>query len=1851
MIKSVKSWASRVMAALAVTAMVVTGVLMTPTIAMADTAQVTVIAPSNKDAQPTHLPMSSSSSNQVQTYIIDNSLSITDKRTNSITVNVGDTVNFQTRWAAYSDTSSVYNTYRITSSYYKSIIYSTLANTPSISSYIADGMEFSGTPSVYFKPDNATYSTAGTTIDPKYYTITQNGNQLTVTINNYIDLCAAYPSFSSASIIYIDFSAKVTTSVIDVTINSTNSGTQIITLESGSKISSESFPSDPSYSNGNVFDGWQITYSDGSTSDVLTRDEVLEMSFSEAVTINEVWRNYVTIYQLSEAGATNNGSQQVLGTMTPGTKISGSSITISDPTETRVGYTFAGWRITYMDDGWVQGSSNNDASTGTVYTSEQIRDWAIPGYDGITEDIGLSEVWTETNFTVTVTDGTNTSYISVPAYGSIPSESAISDPEAPSSDQEFKGWLLTINGTEYGTITSAQANSMTFSADATLTASFAEKDNSGTTDPEITYVVVTLPNNISVLVKGSTLYEGTVPDDPVSNNPSLEFAGWVIELADGTEVGPLSKDELAAYEFEQSANVTDSWQTVNVTVTLPDGTKVNGEEVSETTFEIGRGTNLTNANMVPDAPENTIVDGKRFLGWKVTFTTDEGTTETETLSRSDLALLAITSNATISEVWEDVPSTVSVTVPSGTSTVTYDVAFGETLSEDQIPSQVYFPKGYQDAYNVWSSYYEFDSWTVTFSDGTESITGLTTAQLKELTFERDATVIGVWKAKELSRTDVLLYPDSADGTVGKSTGYRVGEDFNTQSAADVANSDYSSHLVTGTSGGATVNMFDYYMTDENGNEVKPYALRSYRSQSVVSTDNPDGVITSADRTWGWLVGYFGGINGDLAGRWSTGYNGGLQNYDGDLSSSENPSFGGYYRSSSTAAMTFGTNGLFSGERSNNDNGSHAPTSGLVTSTLDSYGFPVLNGSSNYQYYNSRINEAGSGMGHGSDTRYLFDPTYTDSLTQYRRTYTDVQGLFQQDSEGYYYYNSQLNFAQIYQAGSTNRFALYDTAAVNVVTGEESIARNGQFYPFNTASEVFVVNSDGSLSARSFDTNQEDAYESVGPKTDKLNHHFGMTMEVPFTQEKDGYLYGVESNGNVRYMFSGDDDVYIYIDGVLVADGGGVHEVVDITIDFHTGEVLISNASGEMTLVTTIREAFENAGALTWASTGTTLPTSGNFALVTSDGRALTVDSNGKMSLTSGSVLDSSNQISSGDVDSSYKWSFDGSSLQSVSNGGYAAMTDRNGNATSTNNAWWVYMTSSGSAVTMDSEGHLMVGGRYVKYQDGEIQLDDNVSANVLTFSVYQQDESAWEGDTFADYTDHTLKMFYMERGASDSNLSLRYNLRELPETTEVAGRKVVMDGEVAEGFVTPGTYSFVMSQLTGPTTVASQTVTADSEGVFNFKMVYENAGTYSYEIREVIPVDAVNAAGTKYGDATDEEKRKGGFVKDGVVYDNSVYTVTHEVTTYTHGGTTEYEIASTTITKTTYDSNGNPTITEIDATRPKVSFTNYRSRVTVIKTWDVGTTPQDVEVQLYENGEPSTRSDAIQTLSRSNNWSYTWKNTDPTVSYTVRELTTGAFVAVEDSVADAWELTDAFQLYAKDSDGNNTSTLANSAVTMTITVDGVEKYLIADGDELGLADVTYDKNGDAIAPPEAAVWDVTPTNKGDGTPWDGDKVTLTNRATGQKIAVSSDGSRRLVLVDGSVNVSDSTEAANAGVLRGSETFAMVANQAHVLWIGGGNGVFRWTNGAAYSDTSSSWSNTYTAVQLRQETTVAKQDSSAASGYIYLENEYSEESFDLPFTGGTGIFGFVLVGTALLGLSVAIVAIRANRRNHRGGHFA
>ena len=310
-------------------------------------------------------------------------------------------------------------------------------------------------------------------------------------------------------------------------------------------------------------------------------------------------------------------------------------------------------------------------------------------------------------------------------------------------------------------------------------------------------------------------------------------------------------------------------------------------------------------------------------------------------------------------------------------------------------------------------------------------------------------------------------------------------------------------------------------------------------------------------------------------------------------------------------LKFSSTGL--GDQSNSINkwtSNSTPRSGIVAPQL-SGGYPELTAGKVYD-------------GNGSTTKnqsleYLFDK----SAQTGKETFWNVQGLLQVDKDGYYYYNADskklwgdanhngyetANYAVFDK--DTNSFKLYDTWGVQATGGTDPTKRpQGQFFPFTPASTVFTVSEKGGLSS---------SIESHDPA---LNHYFGMSMTTRFVQRYKGMTSKDSSTAKpMTFEFAGDDDVWLFIDGVLVSDLGGIHDQATTSIDFSNGDITV----------------------------------------------------NGK------------------------------------------------------------------PAGTLKSQ-----------------------------MSKYYGDSSTWRDNTFADDTYHTMKLFYLERGGTDSNLAMKFNLAHVPETEGV----------------------------------------------------------------------------------------------------------------------------------------------------------------------------------------------------------------------------------------------------------------------------------------------------------------------------------------------------------------------------------------------------------------------------------------------------------------------------------------------------
>lgn len=309
---------------------------------------------------------------------------------------------------------------------------------------------------------------------------------------------------------------------------------------------------------------------------------------------------------------------------------------------------------------------------------------------------------------------------------------------------------------------------------------------------------------------------------------------------------------------------------------------------------------------------------------------------------------------------------------------------------------------------------------------------------------------------------------------------------------------------------------------------------------------------------------------------------------------------------------------------------------------------------------------------GESLGYLFDSsTQTGKIS-----HMGVTGLLRV-KDGYYEYDSSQNYAA-YNVNK-NAFDVYDAAGVKQAGAEPHTV--GQFFPFDAATEVFKEGDSGLVPNGITSQNVGDSqYNGSKP----LNHYFGLSMSSRFVQPKGGKTNAVKP---MTFEFAGDDDVWVFIDDVLVGDIGGIHTSAKLTIDFQTGEIKV-NDSPDGTLLSKFQEAKQD--------------------------------------------------------------------------------------------------TTKG-----------------------------------------------FNGDTFADGTNHTLKFFYLERGATDSNMKLKYNLVTVPESDII---KFDQDGKFVQGakfqlYKTDKDFKNELEPLGSGTTDEAGHLTLtndDDNGVINFDDLYNKDHSNKY---------------------------------------------------------------------------------------------------------------------------------------------------------------------------------------------------------------------------------------------------------------------------------------------------------------------------------------------------------------------------------------------------------------------------------------
>ena len=174
---------------------------------------------------------------------------------------------------------------------------------------------------------------------------------------------------------------------------------------------------------------------------------------------------------------------------------------------------------------------------------------------------------------------------------------------------------------------------------------------------------------------------------------------------------------------------------------------------------------------------------------------------------------------------------------------------------------------------------------------------------------------------------------------------------------------------------------------------------------------------------------------------------------------------------------------------------------------------------------------------------------------------EVNHLFLLDplkTAGVWEFDSTQCFASLHG----DSFALYRELGT-IESGNTSLD-HGQFLPFNDLKEgVLSSYHPVNLTDAKDEPLPDDAPRKGEPlyaiPANEANHYFGLTLDAVFTFPSSGTD---DLGEDLIAYFTADDDLWVYIDGYLILDLGGIHSAVPGTINFSTGAVTYRGADGK-----------------------------------------------------------------------------------------------------------------------------------------------------------------------------------------------------------------------------------------------------------------------------------------------------------------------------------------------------------------------------------------------------------------------------------------------------------------------------------------------------------------------------------------------------------------------------------------------------------------------------------------------------------------------------------------------------------------
>lgn len=205
--------------------------------------------------------------------------------------------------------------------------------------------------------------------------------------------------------------------------------------------------------------------------------------------------------------------------------------------------------------------------------------------------------------------------------------------------------------------------------------------------------------------------------------------------------------------------------------------------------------------------------------------------------------------------------------------------------------------------------------------------------------------------------------------------------------------------------------------------------------------------------------------------------------------------------------------------------------------------------------------------------------FTETVFDGKTVYTNVGLPFEYDSSSQRYsFNAKEMGAWFEGTPASNVNLTYSKIPQAHTQGQDKTAAG--WFPFDDSTNTNPSDVQG-------DSHKEAINAKKVPATP--NHYFGMAASIDFTMTSDGKM---KNGDDIDFHFSGDDDVWVFIDGKLVLDMGGIHNRINGDINFADGTWSIKQAWDVIneeelkdTLAEDVNNGTENTSGSLWETLG------------------------------------------------------------------------------------------------------------------------------------------------------------------------------------------------------------------------------------------------------------------------------------------------------------------------------------------------------------------------------------------------------------------------------------------------------------------------------------------------------------------------------------------------------------------------------------------------------------------------------------------------------------------------------------------